>query len=216
MAVEVVGREVEEDGALGAEESGVLELEAGGLADDRRLGVDLADEAGDRDADVARDRDRLAGAAEDVAEQLDRGGLAVGAGDGEEAVGECPPGELELTDDVDLALQRGRDHRRLPRNPWALDDRVRSLELSQTIRIQDHFDARPRKTFRAVGMSRIDRADALAAGGEEAGGGLARAGEPDDQERPARQRRSHFLGRDQRHHRVNSPPRPSPLRARTP
>ena len=210
MAVEVVGREVEEDGALGAEEGGVLELEAGGLADDRRLGVDLADQAGDRDADVARDRDRLAGAAEDVAEQLDRGRLAVGAGDGEEAVGERPPGELELTDDVDLALQRGRDHRRLPGYPWALDDRVRSLELSQTIRIQDNFDAPPGKTFRAVGMSRIDRADALAASGEEAGGGLARAGEPDDQERPPRQRRSHFLGRDQRHQAWIRPRAPRP------
>src|ERR1700753_2381033 len=154
----MVGREVEKGGSLGAEEPGVLELEAGGLADDRRVGVDLADQARDRDADVARDRDRLAGAAEDVAEQCARGGLAVGAGDGEEAVGERAPGELELTDHVDLALQRGRDHRRLPRYPWALDDRVRSLELSQTIRIQDHFDAPPGKTFRALGMPRIDRA----------------------------------------------------------
>ncbi|HEX8688928.1 MAG TPA: UDP-N-acetylmuramoyl-L-alanine--D-glutamate ligase, partial [Solirubrobacterales bacterium] len=38
VAVEVVGRQVEEDRALGAEEAGVLELEAGGLADDGRVG----------------------------------------------------------------------------------------------------------------------------------------------------------------------------------
>ena len=62
MAVEVVGGEVEEDRALGREDVGVLELEAGGLADDGRVGLDLAGQRGERRADVAGDRDRLAGA----------------------------------------------------------------------------------------------------------------------------------------------------------
>ncbi len=199
VAVEVIGRQVQEDRALGAEEAGVLELEAGDLGDDGRVGFDLADQAGQRHADVARHRDRLAGAAEDVAEQLDRGRLAVGAGHGEEAVGQGAPGELELTGDLDPPLQRGRDHRRLPGNSRALDDRVRALELCQSIRIQDNFDAVAGKPFRSLGMSRIDRPDPLAAGGEEVRGGLARAGEPDHQERPARQRRANFLGGDQRH-----------------
>ena len=199
VAVEVVGRQVQEDRALGAEEAGVLELEAGGLGDDGRVGLDLPDQAGERDADVARHRDRLAGPAEDVAEQLDRGRLAVGAGDGEEAVGQGAPGELELTGHLDPPLQSGRDHCRLPGNPRALDDRVRALELCQPIRIQDNFDAVLGKPFGAIGMPGIDRADLLATGGEEVRGGLAGAGEPDDQEGPARQRRSHFLGRDQRH-----------------
>jgi hypothetical protein len=91
VAVEVVGSEVEEDGALGGEGGGVLELEAGALADDRRRGIDLADQLGERGADVAGDRDRLTGGAVEVAEQLDRGRLAVGAGDGEEAVGQRRP-----------------------------------------------------------------------------------------------------------------------------
>ena len=104
MAVEVVGREVEEDRALGREGVGVLELEARALADDRRVGVDLADQRGERRADVAGDRDRLAGAAVDVAEQLDRGRLAVGPGHRDEAVRQRPPGQLQLADDVDPAL----------------------------------------------------------------------------------------------------------------
>src|SRR6202012_3139176 len=116
-------------------------------------------------ADCPPPRARLAGAAEDVAEQLDRGRLAVGTGDGEEAVGERPPGELELTGHLDAALERGRDHRRLPGNSRALDHRVRTLELSKTIRIQGYFDAPPRKPFRPLGMARIDGPDALAAGG---------------------------------------------------
>ena len=41
-AIEVIRRQVEEDGPLGGELGAVLELEARGLADDRRLRVHLA------------------------------------------------------------------------------------------------------------------------------------------------------------------------------
>ena len=107
------------------------------------VGLDLAGQRGERRADVAGDGDRLAGGPVEVAEQLDRGRLAVGAGDGDEAVGDRPPGQLELADHLDPALQRGRDHRRLPGHARALDDGPRPLEQSQSIRIQDDFDARP-------------------------------------------------------------------------
>ena len=143
MAVEVVGGEVEEDGALGREVARVLELEAGALADDGRLGIDLADQLGERRADVAGDRDRLAGAAVEVAEQLDRGRLAVGPGHREEAVGQRPPGQLQLPDDLDPPLQRRRDHRRLPGHTRALDDRPRPLEQRKSIRIQERLRRRP-------------------------------------------------------------------------
>ena len=156
MAVEVVGGEVEEDRALGGEGDAVLELEAGGLADDRRGRVDLAGERGERRADVAGDGDRLAGRPVDVAEQLGDGRLAVGAGDGEEAVGDRPPGELELADHLDAPLQGGGDHRRLPGHARALDDGPRPIQLSQSIRIQDDFDARPLQPCRPLGIARID------------------------------------------------------------
>ena len=150
MAVEVVGGEVEEDGALGGEGGGVLELEAGRLADDGRVGIDRPGERGERRADVAGDGDRLAGGPVDVAEQLDRGRLAVGPGHREEAVGNRPPGELELADHLEAALQRGGDHRRLPGHARALDDGPRAIELSKSIRIQDDFDAMPRQPCRPV------------------------------------------------------------------
>ena len=98
----------------GREVVGVLELEARGLADDRRVGVDLAGQGGERGADVAGDRDRLAGAAVDVSEQLDRGRLAVGPGHRQEPVRDRPPGQLELAEDLD---PRARARRRSPAPP---------------------------------------------------------------------------------------------------
>jgi hypothetical protein len=133
VAVEVVGSEVEEDRALRRELGRVLELEAGGLADDGRVRRDRPDQRRERRADVAGDRDRFGGGAVEVAEQLDRGRLAVGAGDGEEAVWQRPPGQLELADDVDPTLKRRRDHRRLPRDPGALHYRPHSVEQRQSI-----------------------------------------------------------------------------------
>jgi len=109
VAVEVVRkRGCEEDGALGGELDRVLELEAGGLADDRRGRVDRLGERGQRRADVAGDGDRLGGGPVDVAEQLDGRRLAVGAGYGEEAVGDRPPGKLELADHVNAAIESGQ------------------------------------------------------------------------------------------------------------
>ena len=81
----------------------------------------------------------------EVPEQLHRGRLAVGPGHREEAVGKRPPGELELSDHVDPALQGGGDHRRLPRNPRALDNCPHSVEKCQSIRIQNNFDTHSRK-----------------------------------------------------------------------
>ena len=168
VAVEVVRRQVEEDGALGREEAGVLELEARGLADDRRLRVAPPDQARQRRADVAGDRDRLAGRPPDVPEQLDRGRLAVGAGDREEAIRQLPPRQLELPGHLDPPLQRRRDHRRLPGHSRALDDRPRSLELSKSICIQEDFDAHPPQSCRPFRISAVDRLDRLAAPPQQA------------------------------------------------
>ena len=55
VAVQVVGREVQEDRALGREGRAVLELEAGALADDGGVGVDpIERQRRDRRPDVAR------------------------------------------------------------------------------------------------------------------------------------------------------------------
>ena len=114
VAIEVVGREVEEDRALGARSSRCPR--AGSSRPRRRSSrrVDLTDQRGERGADVAGDRDRLAGAAVDVSEQLDRGRLAVGPGHRQEPVRDRPPGQLELAEDLD---PRARARRRSPAPP---------------------------------------------------------------------------------------------------
>ena len=105
VAVEVVGREVEEDRALGGEGGAVLELEAGALADDGRVGLDRADAAPASGVPtLPATATGSPAVAVDVAEQLGRGRLAVGAGDGEEAVRERAPGQLELAGHLDAAL----------------------------------------------------------------------------------------------------------------
>ena len=96
--------------ASGAKRHGVLELEGGRLADDRRLGLDRADERACRRPDVARHRDRQSRLAVNVPDQLDRGRLAVRPRDGYELVREHPPGQLELAQDRQAAAARGDDH----------------------------------------------------------------------------------------------------------
>ena len=194
MAVEVVGGEVEEDRALGGEVGCCPRAGSWSTRRRRSPRVDLADQLGERRADVAGHRDRLAGAAEDVAEQLDRGRLAVGAGDGEEAVRQRPPGQLELADHLDPALQGGRDHRRLPGHARALDDGPRPLELRQVHpypgRLRRRAAASPSAASRMAG---IDRAHRLPPRRQQPGRGLPGAGQPDDQERPVGQRRADSL-----------------------
>ena len=109
VAVEVVAVEVEQDGGLGRERQRVLELEGRGLADDDGVGGRVAREAerGVGRTDVADDRDRDAGLAMQVPEQLDGRRLAVGAGDRDDLVGDAAPGELQLAEDGD-ARARGR------------------------------------------------------------------------------------------------------------
>ncbi len=109
VAVDVVGREVEQHGALGSELDGVLELEGGDLADHGRVGCQVADERAQGGADVAGDRHRPPGLAVDVADELGRRRLAVGPGHGDELVGDQPPRELDLAQHRQAALARGGD-----------------------------------------------------------------------------------------------------------
>ena len=108
VAVEVVGREVEDHRGLGREER-VLELERRHLAHDRRVGRQPADQRRQRGADVACDRHRQRRLAVDVADPLGRRRLAVGAGHGDELVREQPPRELELPDHGQAVRSR-RNH----------------------------------------------------------------------------------------------------------
>ncbi|MEJ7718387.1 MAG: hypothetical protein WKF31_10640 [Thermoleophilaceae bacterium] len=136
VAVEVVGRHVEQHRALGREAIGVLELEGGGLADHHGVRLDPPDQRRERGAHVPRHPHRDARRAVDGAEQLDRGGLAVRAGHRQEVVGDQPPRDLELPDHGHAPLPGGADHRSARRDPRALDHRARPVEEVEAAGVQ--------------------------------------------------------------------------------
>ncbi len=184
VAVEVVGRQVEEDRALGSEGDAVLELEARGLADHGRRGIDLSGQRRERRADVAGHGHRLPGGPVDVPKPLDHGRLAVGPGHGNEPVRDRPPGNLELPSHVDPPLQGGSDHRRPPRNPGTLDHSPHPVQERQAICIQKNFDADPPKPCNPIGMPRIDPLYGLTATTEQSRNRLPRPSQPHNQKRP--------------------------------
>ena len=153
MAVEVVGREVEEDRALGRE--GDRCPRAGSWSTRRPRSRPGSTSPASEESGVPTLPATATGSparAVEVTEQLDRGRLAVGPGDRDEAVRDRPPGQLELA-----------DHRRSPaRSAAAITGASRGTpgllttvrvpsSSANSIRIQDDFDAGPRKPCRPSG-----------------------------------------------------------------
>ncbi len=132
VSIEMIRGHVEEHGDLGGERDGVLQLEGRGLADHRRVRLQLADEPGERRADVPGDGDGGAGSTVDVADPLGRGRLAVRSGHGDEGVVEEPPRQLELADDRDAVAACGQHTRSAGGNARALDERLDSGGKSLT------------------------------------------------------------------------------------
>jgi hypothetical protein len=174
VAVEMVGGEVEQHGALGRELDGVLELEGGDLADDGGGLRQPSDERAQRRADVAGHRDRPPRLAVDVADELGRRRLAVGAGDRDELVVDQPPRQLDLAQHRQPALARRGDDRSLRGHPGRLDHRVDVLERRRGV----------------VALAAVDAARLLATGPEDLERGHARARQPDHEPRAGRQRRA--------------------------
>ncbi len=98
VPVEVVWGEVEQHSGLRGEGERVFELKGGCLAHDRDALLGDTDEPTQCRADVAGHGHRKGGLTMDVADQLNRRGLAVCAGHEDELVGKHPPGELELAE----------------------------------------------------------------------------------------------------------------------
>ena len=182
MAIEVVGLEVEEHRDPRAEVDDVLELEARQLADDPGARVEPV-QRGERTADVAGDLDRPTGGTEDGAEELDRGGLPVRAGDSEDRRVEQSIAELDLAPDCDAAPPRGGDERRLTGHPRALDHELHALQQRLLLRPEVDFDALGGKPARidgrAVGGDHLDAAPC-----ERERGRLTGAREADDEHPP--------------------------------
>jgi hypothetical protein len=185
VPVEVVLLDVQEQSHIGRECLRVLGLKARHLADDGGLGVDLADQRGQRRAHVPRQRDRQARRAPDRPEQLGGGGLPVRAGHRHEPVRQEPPGELELSEHRQPALAGRRDHRRLVRHTRALHDARRAVEQLHAVHAHTRVDV-----VRQLGRARVDRHH-LAVLPQHSRGRRARAREPDDEIRALGEGRPH-------------------------
>ena len=123
--------------------------------------------------------------------QLDRRRLAVRAGHGDELVGEQPPGELELAEHRQPRRARRGDHGRLRRDAGALDDG--SHAASSCARPSLPGAARrpaPRASARRAARRDRPRRPRCSARAQRQRRGDSRAGEPDDQVRTRRERRS--------------------------
>ena len=202
VAVEVVLGEVEQHPGVGREALGVLELERRRLADDRRrLRQPAIGERGERRPDVAHDLRGQARRAVQVADQLDRGRLAVGAGDRDQLVGHEPPADLELPDHGQPRLARRDDDGRLRRHAGALDHRADRRRAARPRASRRGPRRRPPRAPRAArpNRPRVAAGDRRAAAAQRERHRDAGAGEPHDEvgtgwERRPREHARHCVG----------------------
>jgi hypothetical protein len=190
VPVQVVFGQVEQDGGVGREGLGVLELERGGLADHDRLALDRARQRRQRRPHVARHDDGQPGLAVDVPDQLDRRGLAVRAGHGHEVVRQQPPADLELPDHPCAAPEGRRHDRRLSRHAGALDHGRRRIEQADALgrRVHGHPGGRELRAHVVADRSGVASGHLRAPRAQRQRRGDAGAGEADDEERAGRQR----------------------------
>jgi hypothetical protein len=181
VAVQVVRREVEEHRHARAKGVDVLELEARELADDPGALGERAVQSRERPPDVSGDRDVLPGRAEDRAEKLACGRLAVRSGDAHDRVLEEPEAELDRAPDGQPALPRGGRERGRRRYAWAFDKQVHAVEKLGVVRAEDDFDARLAKPPRVEVGAPVRADDLHPAFLQGQRGRLARAGEAEDE-----------------------------------
>ena len=125
VAIEVVGRKVQEHGDPGMKRLDPFELEAARLDDVNRLGGRGLDLRAQCVADVAADQDLVAAGLEHAAGQRRGGRLALGAGDRDDPSGQPARCQLELANDLGAAAARRFDDRLIPRHAGAQHDQVR-------------------------------------------------------------------------------------------
>ncbi len=125
----------------------------------------------------------------DVADPVDGRGLAVRAGDGDELVGQQPPGELELAENLQPGGARGGHDGGLRGHSGTLDDRADTAglpsaevrELREAIAREVQLDAVARQRACGGGRAAVDSHDALSVRAQCARDGDPGAREPHDQ-----------------------------------
>ena len=133
VAVEMVGRDVEDDGDVGVELLSAFELKAGDFEDGPGVVGAFVDEGHDGHADVAADQRGKSGFLEDFAEQRGGGGFAVGAGDGEDFAFEEAGGQFEFADDGQAEAFGLHQFGSVERDAGADDDQVLAAEGEQAV-----------------------------------------------------------------------------------
>jgi hypothetical protein len=167
---------------------GVLELEARALADHDGAGLEGAHHGRQRGADVAGHHVRQAGRGVDRSQETHGGRLAVGAGHGQKAVRQEPPGQLQLAGHLQPALARGVHDRGVAGHAGALHHGGHAVELRQPVAAQVHLHPVDLR----LGLPGVDT-DHLAVLAKDAGHGPPGARQPHHQVGPGRQGRSHVM-----------------------
>jgi hypothetical protein len=145
MTVQMIGRDVEDDGDRGAEVYDSFQLEAGDFEHAPALRAASGNESGDRKADVSAYLRRLAAGVKNFSAQCSRGGFAVRPGNCQDAALQKTRRELQLTDDRS-AEGAGLDQlRRGERNAGADDDEILAAEGEQAVAARPDL---PRPTTR--------------------------------------------------------------------
>ena len=178
-------------------------------------GSSVPGERRQRRADVAGDGDRQPGLAVDLADQLGRRRLAVGAGDRDHLVGQQPPAELELAEHLARRARARRATTGASCGTPGLLTSVRTPSSSvDAVVARVHRDAGGlelgARRRRRPGRRRTPATSSPARAQRERGR-PPRAGEADDEERAGRQRRAgamarHSSGRARRHAAARRPP----------
>ena len=185
VAVEVVGRDVEDDGDVGMELFSGFELEAGDFEDRPGVVGRFVDEGDDGHANVAADQRGNAGLLEDFAEQRGGGGFAVGAGDGEDFALEEAGGEFEFADDGAAEVSGLHQFGSVERDAGADDDEVLAAEGEQAVAAGFDDDAlfeQGGNVFgEGFGAADVGDGDLGAAAAQKQGRGQAGFAQSDDQ-----------------------------------
>ncbi len=163
VAVEMVGRDVEDDGDFGMEALDALELEAGDLQHVVGVRGRIRNQRDGGRADVAAHQHLVSAHADDFAGQRRGGGLAVGAGDGEDVSLEKPRRQLDFADDGNALRARLLQLRHVAGHARADHDQVLVAEgalavpagLDRNAFVEERGDRRAKLVF-GLGVGHAD------------------------------------------------------------
>ena len=129
MAVQMIGRDVEDQRDFGFESYHRFELKAGEFQDDRGAGRGLCHQVRDGYADVAADKRGTPGVLEDVADKRGGGGLTIGAGDADDMALQLLRGKFEFAGNASAPGSGAFENRQFQRDAGRLNEQVEAIGI---------------------------------------------------------------------------------------